>query len=186
MARAADYVKQIACIESLADREEKLSTRPFLEYVASVQGIRLSFAACDTPDELTEGLRTLARLRKDGILYIALHGGPGEIYLADGTTLSLEDFAELLGERFEGWVLHFGSCSTLKASERRLEAFVERTGIPLLLGYTRTVDWIESSAMDMLIFQALQQYVDLRACWRFLERRYASLIECTGLSAYVG
>jgi hypothetical protein len=186
MSRAADYAKQIACVESLTDREERLSVRPFLEYVASVQAVRLSYAPCDTPDELAEGLSTFGRLRKDGILYVALHGGPGEIYLADGTTVTLEDLAEQLGQRFAGWVLHFGSCSTLKASDRRLAAFTEQTGIPLLLGYTQTVDWIESSAMDMLIFQALQQYVDLRACWRFLERRYGSLIDATGLRAYVG
>jgi hypothetical protein len=186
MSRAADYVKQIACIESLTEQEERLSVRPFLEYVASVQSVRLSYQPCDTEDELAAALRGFARLRKDGILYIALHGGPGQIYLADETTLELEDLAERLGDRFAGWVLHFGSCSTLDADPERLAAFCEATGIPLLLGYTRTVDWIESSAMDMLIFQALQQYVDLRACWRFLEKRYASLIDCTGLTSFVG
>jgi hypothetical protein len=186
MPRTADYSKQIACIESLTDREERLSVRPFLEYIASVQSVRLSYAPCDTEAELTEGLRSFARLRKDGILYVALHGDPGAIYLADGTSLELEDLAEHLGTRFAGWVLHFGSCSTLRASRARLSAFSEATGIPLLLGYRKTVDWIESSAMDMLLFQALQQYVDLHACWRFLERRYPDLIEHTGLAAHVG
>lgn len=38
--------------------------------------------------------------------------------------------------------------------------------------------------MDLLIFQALQQYIDPRACWRFLEHRNPSLIECTGFAAY--
>jgi hypothetical protein len=186
MSRAASYTKQIACIESLSDREERLSVRPMLEFVASVQGVRLSYQPCDTEAELTEGLRAFGRLRSDGILYIALHGGPGAIYLADGTELALEDFAAYLGERFKGWVLHFGSCSTLDADPERLAAFCEATGVPLVLGYQQTVDWIESSAMDMLIFQALQQYVDLRACWRFLERKYASLIECTGLAGFAG
>ena len=186
MPRAADYAKQIACIESLADREERLSVRPFLEYVASVQAVKLSFAPCDTEKELADGLRSFARLRKDGILYISLHGDPGAIFLADGTTLELEDLAELLGTRFAGWVIHFGSCSTLRASRERLAAFSEATGVPLLLGYRKTVDWIESSAMDMLLFQTLQQYVDLHACWRFVERRYPDLIEHTGLAAFVG
>jgi hypothetical protein len=186
MPHADHYRKQIACIESLSDREERLSVRPLLEFVASVQSVKLSYQPCDTEAELEAGLRSFAKLRSDGILYIALHGGPGLIYLADGTELSLEDFAEYLGGRFAGWVLHFGSCSTLKASPKRLEAFAEATGVPLMLGYRQTVDWIESSAMDMLIFQALQQYVDLRACWRFLERQYPSLIECTGLAAHPG
>lgn len=185
MPRADSYTKQIACIESLSDREERLSVRPLLDFVASVQSVRLSYQPCDTEDELAGGLRAFGRLRSDGILYVALHGDPGLIYLADGTELSLERFAEHLGERFAGWVLHFGSCSTLNASPERLEAFSAATGIPLLLGYRKSVDWIESAAMDMLIFQALQQYVDLRACWRFLERKYPSMIECTGLAAYV-
>jgi hypothetical protein len=184
MPHAASYAKPIACIESLSHKEERLSVRPLLEFVASVQGVRLSYQPCDTEAELAAGLKSFARLRSDGILYVALHGAPGIVYLADGTELSLEDFAEYLGTRFAGWVLHFGSCSTLKASPTRLAAFAEATGIPLLVGYRQTVDWIESAAMDMLIFQALQQYVDLRACWRFLERQYPSLIECTGLAAY--
>lgn len=184
MPRAASYTKQIACIESLSYREERLSARPLLEYVASVQSVRLSYQPCDTEGELVDGLRTLARLRNDGILYLALHGNPGLIQLADGTELTLEDLTEHLGTRFAGWVLHFGSCSTLRASPERLAAFTEATGIPLLLGYRKTVDWMESSAMDLLIFQALQQYVDLHACWRFLERQYSSLIDCTGLGVY--
>ncbi|NTU80756.1 MAG: hypothetical protein HGA45_15495 [Chloroflexales bacterium] len=186
MPHAASYAKQIACIESLSNRQERLSVRPLLEFVASVQSVRLSYQPCDTEAELTDALRSFARLRSDGILYVALHGAPGVIFLADGTELSLEAFAECLGTRFAGWVLHFGSCSTLRASPERLAAFAEATGIPLLLGYRQTVDWIESSAMDILIFQALQQYVDLGACWRFLERQYSSLIDCTGLAAYVG
>lgn len=186
MPHAASYTKQIACIESLTDREERLSVRPLMEFVASVQSVRLSYQPCDTEGELADALRAFGRLRSDGILYVALHGDPGAIYLADGTELSLEQFAEHLGERFAGWVLHFGSCSTLDVRPARLEAFCAATGVPLLLGYRKAVDWIESSAMDMLVFQALQQYVDLRACWRFLQRQYPSLIDCTGLAAYAG
>ncbi len=43
MPRATDYVKAIASIESLTASEERLSVRPFLEYVASVQDVRLSY-----------------------------------------------------------------------------------------------------------------------------------------------
>lgn len=185
MPRAAAYAKQIACIESLVDREERLSTQPMLEFIASVQSVRLSHLPCDTEEELVDGLRTLAKLRSDGILYIALHGDPGAIHLADGTTLELEDLAELMGTRFAGWVIHFGSCSTMRASDKRLAAFCEATGAPFLLGYRKDVDWVESSALDMLLFQALQQYVDFNACWRYVERRYPDLIEHTGLTAFL-
>jgi hypothetical protein len=185
MPHTANYRKQIACIESLGPREERKSVRPMLEYIASVQSVPLSFHSCDTEQELVEAFRTLSRLRADGILYLSVHGSTGTISLANGTQLSLEQLADMLGDRFRGWVLLFGSCSTLRASPERLAQLVATTEIPLLLGYRKAVDWIESSAMDMLIFQAAQHYIDVGACWRFLKRQYPDLIERTGLAAYI-
>lgn len=55
----------------------------------------------------------------------------------------------------------------------------------MVLGYNKDVNWIESSSMDLLIFQALQNYVDLHAFWRSIEQWYPDLLARTGLCAII-
>jgi len=87
---------------------------------------------------------------------------------------------------FTDWIIHFGCCSTIRVEPDRLQQFVATTQVKMVMGYTKNIDWIESAAMDMLIFQALQQYVDLHACWRYLQKSYPDLIARTGLNVVIG
>ncbi|MFO7169122.1 MAG: hypothetical protein DIU80_013955 [Chloroflexota bacterium] len=188
MSRAASYTKNIACLESLwnNDLEDRWSVYPILDVFANVQDVKLAHLTCNTEPEFIYNLKMLAKRRSYGILYLAFHGGPGELYLADDTSISLETLSEYMGERFSGRIIHFGCCSTLRVSAQRLADFVESTGVNMILGYTKDIDWIESSAMDLLVFQMLQQYVDLHACWRALQKNYPDLIARTGLSVALG
>lgn len=188
MPRATSYTKHIACLESLwnSDLEDRWTVRPILEVIANIQELKLAHLSCNTEAEFAYNLRMLGKRRSYGILYLAFHGAPGELYLADDSALSLEALQEQMGTRFAGRILHLGACSTMRVPADRLEAFVAATGLTMLLGYTRDVDWIESSAMDLLLFQALQQYVDLNACWRALQKSYPDLIARTGLHVVLG
>jgi hypothetical protein len=188
MTRSTSYSKRIACLESLwhTDLEDHWSVRPILEVVATIQDVKLAHLSCNTEPEFAYNLKMLAKRRADGILYLAFHGGPGELYLADDTAISLEALSEYMGTRFTDWTIHFGCCSTVRVEPERVQAFIEATRVKMVIGYTKDVDWIESSAMDLLIFQALQQYVDLHACWRALQKRYPDLIARTGLAVMLG
>ncbi|GAB4212895.1 MAG: hypothetical protein OHK0022_49320 [Roseiflexaceae bacterium] len=188
MPRSESYTKHIACLESLwnNDLEERWSVQPILALIANIQDCRLAHLTCNTEPEFAYNLSMLSRRRQDGILYLAFHGAPGEIYLADGTNISLEQLAEYMETRFNGWIIHFGSCSTISVDQERLDQFIKATNVHMMIGYTKDVDWIESSAMDMLIFQALQQYVDLHAFWRSLQKNYPDLIAKTGLNVALG
>lgn len=188
MARTDDYTKNIACLESLwnTDLEDRWSVLPILNVIANVQDLKLAHLSCNTEAEFAFNLKMLGKRRSYGILYLAFHGGPGELYLADDTSISLEVLSEYMGSRFRDWIIHFGCCSTIRVSKQRLNDFVEATGVKMVLGYTKDIDWIESSALDLLVFQALQQYVDLQACWRAIQKNYPDLVERTGLSVALG
>jgi hypothetical protein len=188
MTRANSYTKNIACLESLwnSDLEDRWSVRPILDVIANIQDLKLAHLSCNTEPEFAYNLRMLGKRRSYGILYLAFHGAPGELYLADDTAVSLEALQEYMGTRFSDWIIHFGCCSTIRVEQERLRSFVAATQVKMVVGYTKDVDWIESSAMDLLIFQALQQYVDLRACWRHLQKSYADLVARTGLDVVLG
>ncbi|MCU0490414.1 MAG: hypothetical protein MUD01_02305 [Chloroflexaceae bacterium] len=187
MARTDSYTKNIACLESLwnSDLEDRWSVRPILDVIVNVQDLKLAYLSCNTEAEFIYNLKMLSKRRSYGILYLAFHGAPGEFYLADDSAISLETLSEYMATRFTDWIIHFGCCSTMRVSASQLDSFIEATGVKMVLGYTKDVDWIESSAMDLLIFQALQQYVDLRACWRGLQKSYPDLIDKTGLNVVV-
>jgi hypothetical protein len=188
MTRTTTYTKNIACLESLwnTDLEDRWSVRPILEVVANIQDLKLAHLSCNTKPEFVYNLRMLSKRRSYGILYLAFHGAPGQLYLADDTSVSLEGLQDYMATRFSDWIIHFGCCSTLRVASERLQSFVATTQVKMILGYTKDIDWIESSAMDLLIFQALQQYIDLHACWRYLQKSYPDLVARTGLNVLLG
>ncbi len=59
--------------------------------------------------------------------YFGFHGGPGSLSLGGKRYVSLEDLEAMIGGRAEGRIIHFGSCSVMRAAESRLKAFQENT-----------------------------------------------------------
>ena len=188
MTRATSYTKNIACLESMwnTDLEDRWSVQPILEVIANTQNLKLAHLSCNTEPEFVYNLRMLGKRRSYGIIYLAFHGAPGQFYLADDTGVSLETLQEYMATQFTDRIIHFGCCSTIRVAAERLQSFVATTQVKMVIGYTKDVDWIESSAMDLLIFQALQQYVDLHSCWRYLQRTFPDLVERTGLHVVLG
>lgn len=189
MKRTKDYVKHIACLESIwfddVENRDRVSVVPVLELISknSEGEIQFSHLTCNTESEFTYNLGVLKKLRKEkyGILYLAFHGQPGEIHLADGTKISLEKLADLMGKGFADWVVHFGSCGTIDVSQSRLTKFATSTQVLLVAGYTKDVDWMESAAMDLLFLDRLQDYKDMSRMWNALVKKSESLMKATGL-----
>lgn len=187
MPRTSTYPKSIVCLESLwDDRVEKRPTvLALITMVQSLHHIRIAHLTCNTEPELAYNLKLLGRRRKQAILYLAFHGSTGSISLHDGTNVALEQLADHMGRRFAGWMVHFSSCSTLNVDAAELRAFCDATQVVMVSGYAKDVDWIEGVAMDILVFQALQNYVDMHACRKFLEKTYPDLIARTGFCAFL-
>ena len=175
--------RNIACLESLSDehRNNRLNVVPLLDVISGIWGVKYNHLTCNTAHELAYNLDLLCQ-RNYGILYLAFHGSPGAIYLHGNTPVTLAQLAEMMGDKFGDWIVHFGSCRTV-GSSRQMADFVEQTGVALATGYTKNVDWAESAALELLLFQELQSHQSLKVAWRGVESNYGDLVEITGLQA---
>jgi hypothetical protein len=186
MAQTRTYKKRIACLETLWDTniQDRLDVVPILELASKVNAVDFTHLTCHTKEELRFNLRMLKRKSGYGILYVAFHGGPGEIYLYDNSTISLEQFAEYMGRGFNGWIVHFSTCGTIGVEQQRLAKFIAATNVSMIVGYKRDVDWMEGAALDLLLFSWLQSYKNMRTFWTRFKKQYSGLISATGLQAF--
>jgi hypothetical protein len=185
MARLEKYEKHIVCLESFwsKDLESKVSVEPILQLAASINDVKFIHMSCNTRGELYHNLNKMKRRRKYSILYFAFHGRPGEI-LMDESSVDLESLADFMGRWFSGRIIHFGSCSTIDVEERRIMDFMKATGVAMVIGHKRDVNWMEGSAVDLLIFNWIQYYRDMGRFWSHFRKRYKGLISLTGLKVY--
>jgi hypothetical protein len=98
----------------------------------------------------------------------------------------LEKLALMMGEGFTNWIVHFGTCGTIDTAESRLLDFVQKTQASAVFGYTIYTDWIESAAMDLILFQQLQHHKNMTALWDRMTEQYGELISTTGLQVFLG
>ncbi|MFH1437613.1 MAG: DUF6642 family protein [Pseudomonadota bacterium] len=185
MARMKRYDKNIVCLESLwnTDIEQHWSVAPILQMACSINNIKFIHMTCNTKAELRHNLRRIKGRSTYGIVYLAFHGKPGVILL-DGDSVSLESLAMYMEGGFRDRVIHFGSCSTIDVEKARVRRFIEATGVAMVLGHRRDVNWIEGTALDLLIMDRLQYYKDMRKFWKSFRARYRNLVPATGLRAF--
>ena len=185
MAKARDHRKNIACLESLwnSDMENRLSVVPILDLVCRINRIKYTYLTCNTREELAYNLGKLGKGRGYRILYLSLHGKPGEIIL-DGGRTDLESLAGMMGTRFAGWAVHFGSCSTIAVPLSRIRAFMAATRVAMVSGYRKDVNWVATAALDLMFFDWLQYYGDTRIAWKTFSRSNREQIARTGLKAF--
>lgn len=115
------------------------------------------------------------------VLYIALHGATGMVQLPNGEEITIEELTEHIGENgAAGRVIYFGSCKVLKGDTSAISHLCETTGVRAVLGYTKTVDWIESAAFDLLLLNDLATAKNLGSMHPRLARKYGSLTDSLG------
>ena len=183
------YEKNIVCLESLRDgvTDEWISVAPVIEFLAKLNEVKFTHLTCKNRIEFKFNLREVCnhgRKRDHAILYLAFHGKAGGILLPDGDSLSLEELADLMGDKFQDWVVHLGSCSTLSAKESRVRDFFRSTKVALLVGYRKRVDWTESTSMDLILLDWMENYKNMGAMKKKVESSYQDLISATGLCIY--
>src|SRR6478672_11028296 len=127
--------RNIACLESMWNGhiENKLNVLPTLELISKTMESKFSHLTCNTREELKYNLKLL-RKRNYGVLYFAFHGSPGRIHL-HRDKITLEELAEMMAGRFSNWIIHFGTCSTLR-KPTAVARFIEETGVALVTGFT--------------------------------------------------
>ena len=148
----------ICCIE-VRWEDEQISVIPALRTLSAIHAIpKLQAKKISTSEDFARYLAKWTELSAEyGILYISSHGFPSGVSLHDDdafrANVRLPQIADAL-EQTEvdnaGCIIHFGSCSTQRASARDFEDFCNRTGFEAVSGYRHDVDWIKSFAFDLL------------------------------------
>ena len=83
---------------------------------------------------------------------------------------------------FKNKIIHFGSCETLDVEDTVLEKFISESKALMVSGYLNQIYFIESVAMDLLYFNAAQDYKSSKYLKKFIEKNYAGLKKKTGFT----
>jgi hypothetical protein len=119
---------------------------------------------------------TQQRYARYPILYLGFHGSPGELHLGSGPgeSVNLDWLEDRLAGKCKGRVIHFGSCGTLATHGNRLNRFLERTGTLAVCGYKAEVDWMLSTAFEIILLSGFQRNTLTRPGMAAVQRRVRS------------
>ncbi len=194
----------VFCIESWSARITNRETvRPLLEFIAQDGEVRFIHQRVETAIELQHYLSRFADLDSYGVAYVAMHGSSGKVW-AGASSVALDDLATWArmdegptlssAADFEwstdlrGKVLYLGSCATLSRQSKRLRDLRELTGAAAVCGYTKSVDWYESAALEVMLLPALADATasapnTVTKTLRRLRRRAGDLMDNLGFVA---
>lgn len=152
----------IFCLEGEWESNLRLkeSVLPVLELLERLGQIKWIHRDAATIGEVTHYLKKWSQkgYHDYPVLYLATHGDKGVLQWGPtNEDMTLEALAALLGESARGRYVYLGSCLTL-FNERQVQTFVETTGVKAVLGYRKTVDWIESAAFDVILLSTIANH----------------------------
>ena len=172
--RRIDQKKGVFCLETdqWHGHKDRSSVEPILGLLERLSGYQVPYQhrTVATRGELEYAIERYLKPTYSTypVLYLAFHGYPavcGEqsgISLADGD-LELGELGAMMEGRCASRVVYFGSCWTLDTHGARLNSFLKQTRAIAICGYREEVDWLESTAFDMLFLGTIQ--------WQSLRRR---------------
>lgn len=180
MKRAETYEKNIYCLEGNWDKHPRStkSIRPILELLKTSSKVKYIYHRCLTKEEFLRHLSDFTKLRYSNysILYFAFHGRSNRIVLGREEIL-LSELADVLEGKLSGKIVHFGSCSTLRTSDFNISDFINRTGCNCVSGYKKKIDYVSSTAFDLVYFDLLQNYTNLENTFKVLEKDFSNWIK---------
>jgi hypothetical protein len=180
--------KHIFCIEGnwTNTLKGKIGIQSALDFLEDNTHIRHIHKNCSTVEQLDALLKdaVLQKYKSYGIIYIAFHGHPGIIHVGKRQKISIDRIGEVLAGKARHKIIHFGSCSTLKISKNQVAELIEKTGALAISGYTKDVDFIPSTFLDMLYFQACQHYNKISLIHRDVKKYYGKMAKELGFRMY--
>lgn len=171
----------ILCLEANwnGKRPSSQSVESTLETLCGIHQDSAVHLWCNTMEELTYSLRDMTYGFRQGTLYLSFHGLKDSILLASGQRVGMKALADLMGNRFAGWNIHFGSCNTMKSENAPW--FKKTTGARILSGYITSVGWVQSMSTDLLFLSEAYRYVRPSHLKKRMLFLYPDLIKLTGL-----
>ncbi len=159
-----------------------------LELIRFQWGVPSIYRTASTRDEFRRVINewVKAKYRSYPILYLGFHGFRGGIQI--GTEhIPVIDLFELAGKG-RGRVIHFGACETVKAPKRFFDQFLKMTGFTAVCGFRNEVDWLHSTALEILILDELSKRKvsprSIRAFQTELQRMAGSLTRHLGFHVW--
>ena len=64
--------------------------------------------------------------------------------------MTLSEIADVLEGELAGCAVHFGSCSTMRTKRANIDDFLHHTKADLVSGYRKQVDFVESTAWEII------------------------------------
>jgi hypothetical protein len=151
-----------------------------LDLLYKVSNVEYIHRNCSTKQEFISRLNQFKKYKTYNILYLAFHGSTSTIHLGS-ETIDLDEIQEILKNSLSGKIIYFGSCKTLKIKDDKLQEFVDTTKANCLVGFTKNVDFIEGTALDLLFFDKAQKYLKPTNLMKNFANSLSSLISKHGL-----
>ncbi len=156
------YPKHVFCIEG--NWEEKLThyatVKPVLELLEINAGVKFIYRDCSTKAEMLYLIEKWQQKAYSDykILYLAFHGRPGELVIDKNTAVSVAELGDLINLRPQQRLVYLGACSVLKGDLRVIKTFLKKSGTRAVCGYETDVDWMKSTALDLIAINEMQQF----------------------------
>ena len=158
--RKRGQTKGIFCIEGLWDPDLRSpsSVEPLLDLLYLNALIDYIHVDCATVPEFEfyTAKWLQKRYNRYPILYIGMHGSEDGL-LIGRTAYSLEDLGKLMEGKCANRFIMFSSCSTMRMDKRVLKRFLDRTGALAVCGYRVDVNWLWSTAFELLLLSEIQK-----------------------------
>ena len=166
MARKKDDKKGIFSLETdqWFHQKDRSTIEPALRCIELYQQVKYEHRDVATKEEFQFYLDKYFVSSYDTypILYLGFHGSGGAkgidpgIYLGDDIFVTLAELEEWIGKKCNARIIYFGACGVMDAPKERLDRFIKNTKALAIAGYSEDVDWLESTAFDMLALGGLQ------------------------------
>ena len=178
MSNTKTYEKYIYCLEGNWNKNPRShqSIKPILDLLRTVSGVKYIYHKCNTKKEFFYQLQqfTKGTYKNYAVLYLAFHGRTNRIEV-ENQYITLKEIANALEGKLADKIVHFGSCSTLRTSEKNIQDFISTTNCQFISGYCKDVDFIGSTAFELLYFDLLQKYKSVRKMDSELSYQYNRL-----------
>lgn len=176
--------KNIFCIEGDWGQgyEDCRSITTALDFLNASIGIHAIRKGCTNPEQFSNYLKDSLKdsYESFGIIYLAFHGSPGKLHINQHQKIDFSSIAATLEGKARDKIIHFGSCSTLKLSGWDLRRFKKATGALAISGYSKEIDFIESTVLDILYFRKCQAYQKVSLISRDMHLHYGKLVRQMG------
>jgi hypothetical protein len=158
------------------------SVTPILEALEQAGRARSATHHLHDADDLKVAFRRWGQKQHAGfnIGYVALHGSPGAVHVGRSKVDLFELGQDLPRKKLKSKVLHFDSCSVMDLAPKDRKELRAAMGVKVLTGFTEEVEWFESMAFELLLFDTFTWYKRSDAAESYIKKNHSQMAKRLG------